>query len=181
MHIQYTLMKIYWLSISSPSCAIFSPEKSSRVIQGCNSIEKLSHWAICQLTKMYVNLAKIGLSPSLIKVSVMNVLECSMFVQYNATCMTSSCFLLQLTHLWQDCNIIIFCCKRVDIVVSGYQLSEKIQISRQVYWYISVAVTVAALIAQFNKIGTEKRNFCARMLVNRQFHETSFIVLIRPH
>ena len=38
-----------------------------------------SYWAKCQLTKMYVNLAKIGLSPSesvnmsLIKVSVMNV------------------------------------------------------------------------------------------------------------
>ena len=40
------------------------------VIQGWNSIEKkyyaryASYWAKCQLTKMYVNLAKIGLSPS---------------------------------------------------------------------------------------------------------------------
>ena len=127
-------MEIHWFSSKSVMRYIFA-KKSSRVIQGCNSIEKLSHWAICQLTKMYVNLAKIGLSPSLIKVSVMNVLElqCSMFVQYNATCMTSSCFLLQLTHLWQDCNIIIFCCKRVDIVVYCYQLSEKTQISRYIF------------------------------------------------
>ena len=75
----YILMEIHWFSSKSVMRYIFA-KKSSRVIQGCNSIEKLSHWAICQLTKMYVNLAKIGLSPSLIKVSVMNVLECSMFV-----------------------------------------------------------------------------------------------------
>ena len=67
-------MKIHWCISKSVMRYIFA-KKSSRVIQGCNSIEKLSHWAICQLTKMYVNLAKIGLSPSLIKVSVMNVLE----------------------------------------------------------------------------------------------------------
>ena len=84
--------------------------------------------------------------------------SCSMFVQYNATCMTSSCFLLQLTHLWQDCNIIIFCCKRVDILVQGYQLSEEKKL-RQVGTFTKQK-NVAALTAQFNQIG-EKKFLCA--------------------